>query len=95
MNPQEIPTPRTDALGRELGRIIGQRLTLTNTAEMIQRALDEQIAPLERELVQTEQKLNHFIDATTKPHSIDDATIREWDLANKTHELKQQLQQSE
>ena len=42
-------TPETDALGREIGKILARQFPLRNTAGMIQRELDECCGKLERE----------------------------------------------
>jgi hypothetical protein len=47
-----IPTPRTDAAGKNIGRIIADKnyFTVPELARHLQRILDEEISPMEREL---------------------------------------------
>ena len=83
------PTPRTNS--KVVLCNYGEQRVSADFARQLERDLaarDTELARLRERAEQFESKLNYFTDATTKPHSIDDATMREWDLANKLAKLR-------
>ena len=45
---------------------------------------------LERENAALHAKLDHFVNPSTKSHSLDHATMREWNLANRNADLERE-----
>jgi hypothetical protein len=52
-----------------------------------------QLVEARREITQLKAKIDHFIKPETKPHSIDDATAREWDLCSVNDYLRKRIQE--
>lgn len=71
------------------------RTHYVNIAAIIARHPDPELARLREENERLKAKINHFTDEHTKPHSLDDATMREWDLANKVAQLRARVAELE
>jgi len=52
---------------------------------------EEKIKFLEAQVEELKAKFDHFINPSTKPQSIDDATVREWDLCVSNAKLRAQI----